>query len=57
MILNDCRNAGVPVFVKQVGRNPIWSTERLPAHWKFTGKGNDPDEWPEWLRVREFPGG
>lgn len=50
----QCRSAGVAPFVKQLGTNPIlepgpitYPTEDL--------KGGDMSEWPEDLRVREFP--
>ena len=43
-----CRAAGVPVFVKQMGSNPVGLAL---AH----RKGEDPGEWPEALRVREMP--
>ena len=60
----QARAAGVPVFVKQMGSNPIdligdanallLNLERrkpLSRH----ARGADPLEWPEDLRVREFP--
>lgn len=49
-IILDCQAAGVPVFMKQTGAV-------LAREWKLrdTHKGGDPDEWPEWMRVREFP--
>lgn len=52
-LVEDCRLAGVPVFVKQLGRNPVLPNgEAL----KLTDtKGGDPDEWPDRLRVRQFP--
>ena len=40
-IIAQCRAAGVPVFVKQLGGWP--------------DKRNRPDEWPAALQVREFP--
>ena len=61
----QCRAAGVPVFVKQLGARPvdgdagatvkrngetIWPTLTLRDR-----KGGDWAEWPEDLRVREFP--
>jgi protein gp37 len=63
-IMRQCRAAGVPVFVKQLGSRP-WQ----PFKWELkTGtsveaqaitlkdhKGGDPAEWPKDLRVREFP--
>jgi protein gp37 len=78
-IVQQCRAAKVPVFVKQLGRFPFSSddadytrmpwmhfhkdryehpgppplalrTMRLPSR-----KGGDPEQWPEDVRVREFP--
>ncbi len=43
-IVNQCGDAGVPVFVKQLG-----------SVWAGSGKGGDMDAWPADLRVREFP--
>jgi protein gp37 len=52
-IVGDCQAAGVPVFVKQLGAKPI-GPER--AYFPVTDrKGGDPAEWPEGLRVRQFP--
>lgn len=58
-LVEQGRGAGVPVFVKQLGRRPYVS----PRQDGSTGydlrlehsHGGDPDEWPEDLRVREFP--
>lgn len=47
-IVADCRDAGVPVFVKQLGS--VWAQAR-----GADGKGGDPSYWPADLRVREFP--
>ena len=47
-IVAQCRAAHVPVFVKQLGRYPC----DLALHDR---KGGDMTEWPEDLRVREFP--
>lgn len=67
----QCREAGVPIFVKQLGAHPrgepwIKSNGRwvqVADHPAMAGevvlanrKGGDPSEWPEDLRVREFPG-
>jgi len=48
--------ADVPVFVKQLGRHPLYDGEfpKGPLHHRA---GGDPEEWPADLRVREFPGG
>ncbi|WP_085945268.1 hypothetical protein [Acaryochloris sp. CCMEE 5410] len=48
-IRDQCKSAEVPVFIKQLGSNPVG----VP---KFrSGKGGDAEEWPQDLRVREFP--
>lgn len=48
-IVNQCKAAGVPVFVKQVG---TWAAR---AGKYKSRKGANPAEWPIYLRVREFP--
>ena len=57
-IVRQCKAAGVPVFVKQLGSNPAPLAveagavrERL---WLKDRKGGDPQEWPAELRVREY---
>lgn len=56
--------AGIRVFVKQLGANPLDSrahirdlADALAATGAFlkASKGDDPFEWPPDLRVREFP--
>ena len=68
-IVKQCKDAGVPCFVKQLGKNFIaWNPVMLaeePGHpegWpSMRGikdpKGGDPTEWPADLRVREVPTG
>ena len=54
-LIAQCRSAGVACFVKQLGGRPYWqedATASLPLKNK---KGGDWSEWPEALRVREFP--
>lgn len=55
-IVQQCRAAGVAAFVKQLGTNSGWS---LGGVWGATHrkdrKGGNPSEWPEDLRLREFP--
>lgn len=46
------QRAGTPVFVKQLGRKPTDSGKRVVLE---SRKGGDPLEWPEDLRVRQFP--
>lgn len=47
-IASQCREAGTPMFVKQLGS--VWGREN-----GWGGKGGLPEQWPEDLRVREFP--
>lgn len=51
-IVSQCRAQRVPCFVKQVGTWPICDGSRVAL---ADFKGGDPAEWPEELRVREFP--
>ncbi len=60
-LLNQCAAAGVPFFVKQLGAFTV-SEQRttLEGEWAWRAglkdrKGGDPAEWPEELRVRQFP--
>lgn len=53
-IVAQCRAAGVACFVKQMGDNPVM--EPGPITWPCAAHhGADPSEWPEALRVQEFP--
>lgn len=62
-IIAQCKAANVPVFMKQIGARPQgeWKPGLgfIPPGdpWWTRGdrKGGSPDEWPEDLRVREFP--
>jgi protein gp37 len=66
-LLRQCRNAGVAPFVKQLGARPYCdaslisfrgNTPRLPHdgyRWLRDKHGGNIEEWPEDLRVREFP--
>jgi protein gp37 len=58
-IVGQCRAAGTPVFVKQLGGDPVQSSTAASEHGSLfylkSRKGGDPSEWPEDLRVREFP--
>lgn len=61
--LRQCRATGVPVFVKQLGAGEsLPGTRRYVSdsvrgeHYPLSSrKGGDPSEWPEDLRVREYP--
>lgn len=55
-IVRQCRDAGVPVFVKQLGANPLWVYSPEGRGYQLKDKkGGDMSEWPEDLQVREFP--
>lgn len=49
--VEQCREAGVSVFVKQLGNKPTLNGKP----YKVTGKGNDFESLPEDLKIREFP--
>jgi protein gp37 len=68
--VRQCRQAGVSAFVKQLGARPIESEPDDGPEWPVPlehdnsgnvvpmlrdSHGGDWDEWPEDLRVREFP--
>lgn len=61
-IVRQCKAAGTAVFVKQLGARPIAPTPvchiecHCGLHYGFRDrKGGEMSEWPEGLRVREFP--
>lgn len=55
-LVEQCRAAGVAPFVKQLGTNPVASgRDQLALLNMRDHHGGDPAEWPEDLRVREFP--
>lgn len=59
-IVSQCKSAGLPCFVKQVGSDPRDSGANYKA-WPAGAcvandrKGGDPSEWPSDIRVREWP--
>jgi protein gp37 len=60
-IIKHCKDADVPVFFKQFGSHPMdVCYERFYEGYKRIRlndrKGGDWSEWPEDLRVREYPG-
>lgn len=57
-VVRQCREAGVPCFVKQLGARPVAAPlqdDEVRFRRRQHSKGGDPAEWPEDLRVREFP--
>ncbi len=53
-MVEQCRRAGVPIFVKQMGSNARAFRTGSRITW-MTTKGGDPEEWPPELRVRQYP--
>ena len=51
-VVRQCRKADVPCFVKQLGAN---SSINSTDSGLVDRKGGDPSEWPDDLRVQEFP--
>jgi protein gp37 len=51
-IVEQCRAANVPVFVKQLGAKPVQNGQPLKLD---NRKGGEMDEWPGRLRIRQFP--
>jgi hypothetical protein len=47
-----CAKAGAALFVKGIGRKPVFEGEPVVLK---DSNGADWDEWPEELRIREFP--
>ena len=45
-IVNQCEQTGTPIFVKQLGSR---------SNLEVKGKGDNLEEWPQSLRVQEFP--
>ncbi len=56
--IGQFRAYGVPLFVKQLGHNPVHggpAAGTVETGYPVTGKGVDPAEWPAHLRVQQFP--
>lgn len=59
-VIQQCKAAGVPVFMKQLGAQPFLQysndldVQAVPLKLEDR-KGGNPEEWPDDLRVREFP--
>ena len=62
-VIDQCKESGVACFVKQAGSNPMYGSfqplaENPPIPVRYVmkdRKGGNPEEWPQWMRVREFP--
>ena len=55
--IEQCKVAGVPIFVKQLGSFPVETFAKWGDHFPslIDRAGTDLTEWTEDLRVREFP--
>ena len=58
-IISQCQAAGVAVFMKQIGAN-VWAsggTDFLMTAYppRQASHGDDPDEWPDDLRIQQYP--
>ena len=51
-LIEQCKSANVPVFMKQLGSNAFYKGQSYKTK---SRAGSDPSEWPEPLRVQEFP--
>ena len=63
-LVEQCKSADVPVFCKQLGSNPVRYDDQFTEEADDDGRllraireshGRDMSEWPEDLRVREWP--
>lgn len=55
-LVSQCQAAGVAVFVKQLGRNPIDGINGYKTGYPIKdAKGGDMAEWPAGLQIREVP--
>jgi protein gp37 len=53
---DQCQDAGVAFLFKQLGDNPVVRVDGKLTTWPSKApKGGDPAEWPEDLRVQQFP--
>jgi hypothetical protein len=53
----QCERAEVPFFMKQLGKVPIFDDPATDdTVFMKDPKGGNPAEWPEDLRVQQFPG-
>ena len=51
----QCSDTGTACFVKQLGSAPVFGPGPYPARLRHGYPWNEPDKWPEDLRVQEFP--
>jgi protein gp37 len=54
-LIAECKAAKVPVFFKQTGVAPMYTVDGKVYPVPVSGAGKHMHEWPEHLRVQEFP--
>lgn len=57
-IVRECQQTGTAAFVKQLGARPVvYDGAAMPRPMRLEDRqgGRNPDEWPEDLRIRQFP--
>ena len=52
-IVDQCKAASIPCFVKQLGSKPFFGGYAMPMK---NRKGGDPSEWMDGVNVRQMPG-
>ncbi len=54
-LIDQCRATATACFMKQLGANPRWAGARCLPIEPARGKNDNPLQWPESLRVQQFP--
>lgn len=54
-VIEQCRETETACWLKQLGSYPIWAGAALTPIAPARGKCADPAEWPEPMRVQQFP--
>ena len=54
-LIDECTEANVAVFMKQVGVRPYWTIDGKAYEWAASGEGKYLVEWPEQIRIQQFP--
>ena len=51
-LIFQCQELGIPVFMKQLGSKPVLNGTPYPISDR---KGENMDDWPDYLKIRQFP--
>lgn len=54
-LIAECKAAGVPVFMKQVGVRPYRTVAGKVYSFKATAEGKHMHEWPKAIQIQQFP--